>query len=130
MQGIDRVQRHKPVRYQEALRELQGEVAVADAEQVIDVVSFVIGFESGELDEDEIVAGFQQLINDGTVWQLQGVYGRTAASLIEAGLCTDPHTDTNVRAEPKPEKIGTHCECGAPYVFLKHHNAWGYACAR
>ena len=31
---------------------------------------------------------------------------------------------------PKPEKIGTHCECGAPYAFLERHGEWGYTCAR
>ncbi len=52
-----------------------------------DVVSFIIRYETGEADEDEIIEGFQHLIDTGTVWHLQGHYGRTAAALIEAGIC-------------------------------------------
>lgn len=37
-------------------------------------------------DEDRIEA-FQHLINTGTVWQLQGFYGRTALRLLNNGLC-------------------------------------------
>lgn len=51
-------------------------------------LDFIMAFEQGEVDEDELVAGFQAMIDDGTVWQLQGIYGRTAARLIETGLCT------------------------------------------
>lgn len=51
---------------------------------------FILAFEAGELEDDEIIEGFQELINDGIVWQLQGFYGRTAHDLIEAGLCTLP----------------------------------------
>ena len=52
-----------------------------------DSVSFIMAFEDGELGEDEVVAGFQELINSGLVWQLQGFYGRTATALIESGKC-------------------------------------------
>ena len=52
-----------------------------------DAVSFIIAFEDGELGEDEVVAGFQELINSGLVWQLEGFYGRTATALIESGKC-------------------------------------------
>ena len=41
------------------------------------------GFET----EDEYIAFFQELIDCGLAWQLQGRYGRTARALIEAGLC-------------------------------------------
>jgi hypothetical protein len=48
----------------------------------------IIAFESGELNQAECIDLFQQLINSGLAWQLQGTYGRTARSLIEAGLCS------------------------------------------
>lgn len=51
-------------------------------------VDFIIRFEQGEADEDEIIAEFQKMIDDGSVWHLQGFYGRTAAALIEQGYCT------------------------------------------
>lgn len=51
-------------------------------------VDFIIAYEGGELSEQEIIEGFQKGINDGSVWKLQGHYGRTAAALIDAGYCT------------------------------------------
>ena len=55
-------------------------------------VSWIMAYEAGELESDEIVAGFQKLIDDGSVWQLQGSYGRMAVTLIEGGLCTRSKT--------------------------------------
>lgn len=57
------------------------------ANKKFDVVDFVMGFEGGCISEAEIVEGFQHLINDGTVWKLQGLYGRTAKALIDQGFC-------------------------------------------
>jgi hypothetical protein len=57
-----------------------------------DVVGFIMGYESGEIDtEHEIVEGFQALIDDGSVWSLQGSYGRMAVALIHGGYCEDTH---------------------------------------
>jgi hypothetical protein len=38
-------------------------------------------------DEDEVLEAWQQLIDTGLCWQRQGAFGRTAAALIDAGLC-------------------------------------------
>ena len=57
-------------------------------EKEFDVVGFVMDFEGGMLDDDDIIKGFQYLIDTGMAWQLQGMYGRTAARLIDAGYCT------------------------------------------
>ncbi len=56
--------------------------------RLIGHLGFILDFESGELDETEIVEGFQHLIDSGIVWQLQGSYGRMAARLIDSGHCS------------------------------------------
>ena len=48
----------------------------------------IIKYEEGDMaDEEEIFEFFQELIDSGLAWQLQGSYGRTAALLIEMGEC-------------------------------------------
>lgn len=51
-------------------------------------IDFILAFEAGELTDNELVVGFQNLIDSGIVWQLQGVYGRLAKKLIASGYCT------------------------------------------
>lgn len=53
----------------------------------MDKVNAIVLYEMGELSEDETIELFQDLIDSGEVWQLQGFYGRTAYSLIEQGKC-------------------------------------------
>lgn len=48
----------------------------------------MIAWEQGELSDEETIEMFQELINTGLCWQLQGCYGRTAKALIDAGYCT------------------------------------------
>ena len=50
-------------------------------------VGKIIDYESGKMDTGEIIEFFQQMIDDGSVWQLQGHYGRTATALIASGNC-------------------------------------------
>lgn len=40
-----------------------------------------------EPDEETSIAAWQLLIDTGVCWQLQGVFGRQAVALIEAGIC-------------------------------------------
>ena len=54
----------------------------------MNIVEQMIAWESGTMDETEAVAFFQELVSSGMAWQLQGVYGRHAVALIEAGLVT------------------------------------------
>ena len=46
----------------------------------------IIAYEQGELDEDEVLDFFQDLVRTGLAWKLQGHYGRIAHRLISAGL--------------------------------------------
>lgn len=50
----------------------------------------LIAFESGALGEDQVIDLFQDLIDSGMAWELQGTYGRTAVALINNGFCTRP----------------------------------------
>ena len=62
----------------------------ADPVAPFDMLSFVMAWEEGDCDLDEEIAGFQSMINTGIVWQLQGMYGRRAAQLINDGSCVLP----------------------------------------
>ncbi len=48
----------------------------------------IMAYEQGEMDQDETIDMFQEMIDDGSVWKLQGSYGRMAAHLVDVGLCT------------------------------------------
>ena len=49
-----------------------------------EAVALAEGFEEGT--EDEQIAAWQHLVDTGRAWRLQGWFGRTARSLIEAGV--------------------------------------------
>ena len=55
--------------------------------KVMNVTERITSYEMGELDANETVQLFQELIDSGLAWNLQGHYGRTAYALIEAELC-------------------------------------------
>lgn len=43
-----------------------------------------------EASDDEQLAAWQRLVNNGVIWSLQGSFGRMALQLIEAGLISPP----------------------------------------
>lgn len=49
-------------------------------------VEQIIAYENGELSDEETIALFSSLIADGSVWVLQGHFGRAAAFFIEKGI--------------------------------------------
>ena len=49
-------------------------------------VDKIMDYESGEMNEDEMIKMFAEMIKNGIVWKLQGNYGRTAKALIENGI--------------------------------------------
>lgn len=51
-------------------------------------ISRIMDYENGEMDLQDTVEMFQELIDSGMAWELQGHYGRTAVQLIAAGHCT------------------------------------------
>lgn len=55
-----------------------------------DLVNKIIAFEQGDLDEEETTALFQELVDTGLAWKLQGSYGRVAEYLIRTGQVKPP----------------------------------------
>lgn len=49
-------------------------------------VGIAEGFIEAE-NEEQVVDAWQHLIDTGLAWTLQGFFGRTAAHLIEQGIC-------------------------------------------
>lgn len=50
------------------------------------ILDWIIDYENGDLSEEETITFFQELVESGLAWQLQGHYGRTAAALLDVGL--------------------------------------------
>lgn len=57
---------------------------------LVTMLDLLLDYESGELDNDQIVELFQQIYDDKAYLWLQGHYGRTLDHLIDSGLI---HTD-------------------------------------
>jgi hypothetical protein len=53
-------------------------------------VGTMVEYESGELTEEETIEFFQELVDTGLAWQLQGSYGRTAMDLLRDGYLETP----------------------------------------
>ena len=59
----------------------------------MDILENLVAYEADELELEEVVTLFQEMINSGVVWTLQGHYGRTASEFIETGLCTNANSN-------------------------------------
>lgn len=67
-----------------------------------DLTARLMQYEGGDMSEEDTLALFQDLVNSGLAWQLQGHYGRTAASLLQQGLIQD--ADQQAAAKIKPPR--------------------------
>lgn len=54
------------------------------------LIEKMIRYEQDNLDRDEIVQLFQELLDTGMIFKLQGHYQRTANRLMQVGLITMP----------------------------------------
>jgi hypothetical protein len=50
------------------------------------MIEKIMKYEDGEMNDDEVIELFQELVDNGMAWRLQGHYGRTAHDLIEGGF--------------------------------------------
>jgi hypothetical protein len=64
-------------------------VSQIKSEDKKDVVGKIIKYENGNMTNEETIKFFQELIDSGMAWKLQGHYGRTAVHLLEEGLCSE-----------------------------------------
>jgi hypothetical protein len=51
------------------------------------LVDKIIQYETDEMSTPELIEFFQELIDTGEAWRLQGHYGRMAKELIRSGYC-------------------------------------------
>lgn len=54
--------------------------------RLMDIATRLGDYEAGELDSEDTVALFADLVASGYAWHLQGSYGRAAADLIADGV--------------------------------------------
>ena len=56
----------------------------------MDILDKIMAWEDGQMDLEDTITFFQELIDSGAAWTLQGSYGRTAQRLIGDGFCHLP----------------------------------------
>ncbi len=57
----------------------------------MDQLDKMMSWEDGSLSHDDTISLFQSLVNSGLCWRLQGVYGRAAMALLQAGDIKPAH---------------------------------------
>lgn len=50
----------------------------------------VLLYETDQMSEQEMISMFQELVDTGMAWKLQGHYGRTSMILLDAGVIAPP----------------------------------------
>ena len=67
-----------------------------------DQVGAIMQHEQGDLDDEGTIELFQNLVDTGMAWSLQGCYGRAATAMIEAGVVS---ADVNEAPEKTLEEM-------------------------
>jgi hypothetical protein len=52
---------------------------------MLDLTGNIIAYECGQLDDEQTIGLFAELVRNGMAWKLQGHYGRVAVILIKDG---------------------------------------------
>ena len=60
---------------------------------IMDMPAQIIRYENGELTEEEENEFFQELVNSGMAWKLQGHYRRRAVDMLMNGEIAPRYTD-------------------------------------
>ena len=60
------------------------------SKETMDIVGKIMAFEQGELENEEVYALFQFLLDSGMIHSLQGSYQRMAEDLLLAGVIDMP----------------------------------------
>jgi hypothetical protein len=60
----------------------------AETTKRLNLVDRIMHYEAGDMDPEEITDLFQDLLDTGLAYSLQGSYGRKAAELLKAGHIT------------------------------------------
>ena len=58
-----------------------------------DKLERMIAWEEGTLEAEDTIELFQELVNTGEAWTLQGTYGREAQWLTDAGYVVPPSNE-------------------------------------
>jgi hypothetical protein len=72
------------------LDDRSGNVVVMEADERAQMraglVDWLVAWEQGALSAEGEITLFQELVDSGLAWQLQGMYGRQAMAMLDAGL--------------------------------------------
>ena len=52
-------------------------------------LNLIMQYEDGSISDDDAIRLFQDLVDTGLAWELQGHYGRTAHAMLKAGVISN-----------------------------------------
>lgn len=90
-------------------------------------IDAIMQLEEGEGDDLEQAKALQALINSGTVWGLQGSYGRSAMDALESGfvmLGKNPTSDYYGNRIPSRDEVKEGTKGSRQLVVQEHGEEW------